>query len=403
MYVYTARDESGALVKGELEGESLTQTQDVLVDRGLFPLTVRPKSLTITFKLPSLMPAKVPFKMLIIFTRQFYTMFKSGVPMSHIFEALIKQSSHEGLRNALKTIEKDVSEGSTLEAAFAKHPTFFNPLYTSMIRVGEVGGVLENSLMELSKVLYAEHRVQTQVKGASLYPKIVAVVLLVVFVVMMVMVVPVFAEFYANYKAELPLPTRMAIWISDFMMQAWYILLAVGGSIFLIYKRFAASEFGSLTVDKLKFKFPVFGNLQLMVVNARFAHLLSSMYRSGLPIARALDVISGTVGNKAFAKDVLSAKESMERGELLSAAMAKSPYFSPMMVEVTAIAEKSGSMDTLLDSAAQFYDEEIDDIMKNFNTLLEPILLFGVFIFVGFLALAVFLPAWNLTRVLLPH
>jgi type IV pilus assembly protein PilC len=400
-YSYTARNAKGGLVTGELEGESIKLVQKALRAQGLFPLKVATQFMSL--KLEDLrIQQKVSIKELVSFTRQFKVMFKAGLPIRKIFETLLRQTSHPELKKALKVIQVDVNQGVSMSKAFSKHPKIFNSLYVNMLAVGEVGGVLDTVLTALSDMLLDEYRIISKVKAATIYPKIVLVVLVLVFIVMMMFVVPAFQDFYAGQKAELPLPTRIIIVASDLTLHYWYVGFAAFAGLYLFWKQFVRMKMGQFILAYFQFRLPVFGILNKLVANARFSNLISSLYDSGLPISRALDIVADTMGNALFAKEVKRVKLQMDQGKNMSAAMATSSYFTPMVIETTGIGEKTGALGEVLKSTAEFYNEEVDGMLKNLTTLIEPLLLLVIFAMVGLLAFAIFMPIWNLSKVVLP-
>lgn len=240
------------------------------------------------------------------------------------------------------------------------------------------------------------------VKSATLYPRIVITVFILVFTGMMSYVVPRFADFYAGYGATLPLPTRMMIGLSDIVVHQGYIVLLVVLAGIFGFKSVLLTPRGRFQWDRLQFKFPVFGRLNRMVVNARFAHLVSALYRSGVSLSRTLGVVGKVMGNKAYEGEVQEINLAVQKGTPLSIAMEGKRFFTPLLVESVAVGEQSGMLDELLDSTARFYDEEVSDMLSRMTTLIEPLLLVGIFFMVGLLALAIFLPMWNVTKLILP-
>ncbi len=268
-----------------------------------------------------------------------------------------------------------------------------------MLAAGEEGGILEQVLSELVKLIEKEDEIRRSVKSAVLYPKIVIFVLVMAVVTLMTVVVPKFSVFYARYGADLPLPTQILIGTSNFIRNFWYIaLLAVGGLVYM-YHRYYNTRTGKFAIDQLRFKLPVFGDLTLKVANARFGHILSSLYRSGLPMPRALEVVANVVGNEAFALEVRKVRDGIQKGSTLSEAMSKQKLFPAVIIETTAVGERTGALDDMLSAVAEHYDLEVGHTIKNLTTLLEPILLVCIFGMVAGLALSIFLPIWNMSRI----
>lgn len=398
---YKARDKDGALITGEIEAASAEELKDSLFHEGMIPIDVSEskgggisaKSITDFFE-------RVRPSELMVFTRQFATLFKAGVSMDTIFATMVKQASSKALKNALLRIRADIAAGATLSQAFARHPRIFNELYVSMLAAGEEAGVLEETLKSLSQLIEKEYEIQKSVKGAVLYPKIIIGVLVMAIIFLMTFVVPKFVDFYGRYGADLPLPTKILIGASNFFRDYWYIALLIVASAVFLWKRFYHTRTGRLKIDRLRFTLPVFGSLNLKVANARFGHILSVLYKSGLAMPRSLEVTSSVIGNVAYALELLKVKDDIQRGATLSEALSRQTYFPPVIIETTAVGERAGALDEMLGTVAEHYDLEVNHTIKNLTTLLEPIMLVGIFAVVALLALAIFLPIWNLSTVI---
>ncbi len=397
VFVYKARDRAGMLVSGTLEGPSVTVVKEALASQGLFPVSVQPRGFDMS--LQTLFQRKIKTHDLVNMTRQFEVMFAAGTPMDRILATLERQTKHEGLKDALGKIHKDVTSGMRLSDAFAKHPRYFGHLYTSMLSVGEIGGVLDRTLKGMTGILGKEDRIKSKIKSATLYPKIVIFALVVVATLMLIFVIPVFSDFYAGYGAKLPLPTQILIVASRILTGYWWLAAGVVGGGFWGWKKFKKTSRGKEFTSYMQFHTPVFGKLNLLAANARFGHLLGALYKSGLPLSRSLEVVADTIDNLRYARDVQHLKQELDKGRALSIAMDEAIYFTPLMKEVTAVGEQTGQLDEMLETTAVYYDEEVDEMLKNLTTLLEPLLLFGIFGMVGLLALAVYMPVWNLSSV----
>ncbi|OGQ50407.1 MAG: hypothetical protein A3I09_03130 [Deltaproteobacteria bacterium RIFCSPLOWO2_02_FULL_47_10] len=399
-FSYKARNQKGALLTGEAEAADSKELQENLFSQGLIPISVRgigKKNINLQgigdiFK-------RVKTEELMIFTRQFYTLFKAGISMDTILSAVSKQLASRTLKEAVQKIKIDVAEGASLSQAFGRHPKVFDEMYVSMIAAGEEGGILEKVLAELVVLLEKEGEIKRNVKSATLYPKIVIFVLILAVTVLMTVVVPKFSTFYAHYGSALPLPTQILIGVSNFTKDYWYIVLAVMAAIVFFYRRYYHTHSGRLKIDKWRMKMPIFGDLSIKIANARFGHILASLYKSGLPMPRSLEVVSNVIGNEAFALEVKKVRDRIQKGSLLSDAMSGTALFPPVMIETTAVGERTGALDEMLSAVADHYDLEIKHTIKNLTTLLEPILLIGIFAVVTVLALSIFLPIWNMSRI----
>ncbi|MBI2501448.1 MAG: type II secretion system F family protein [Deltaproteobacteria bacterium] len=400
LFYYRARDLHGSLITGHLEVLKESDLLARLTDQGLIPVLIREVSSRFRFPSFSLkFQRKIRSEELIVFTRQFQTLFKAGLGMDAILTALIKQCRNKSFREVLLKIRADIAGGSTLAKAFSKHSSLFRDLYVNMLGAGEEAGILDKSLEHLGLLLEKEREIHASVKSATLYPKIVIGVLILATTVLMIFVVPKFATFYSSMDVSLPWPTLFLMGASSFFVHYWFLLAAVifgGYSLFHWYQKTAR---GRLRLGEIAFKLPVFGPLALRVANARFCHIFSALYRSGLPVIRALEIVEGTIENGAFGRDIQRLRTELTRGRSLAEAMSLCSYFTPVVMEAVAAGEKSGALDEMMESIGHHYDTEVGHTVKNLSTLLEPLLLIIVFGMVGLFALAIFLPIWNMTQI----
>lgn len=400
-FQYRARDREGVLITGEIDALSADELKEGLFREGMIPLEVREVRAGLSLQGVSGFFGRVRADELMVFTRQFHTLFKAGVSMDTIFSTMARQAASRSLSNALVRVRSDLASGSTLAQALSRHPRIFNELYVSMISAGEEAGILETVLKNLSDLLERDYAIQKNIKGATLYPKIVITVLVLAVVFLMTYVVPKFVQFYSTYGAELPLPTRIVIFISNFLRNYWFVGIGVVVGLFVVYRRVYNTKVGRLKIDEIRFRIPVFGPLNLKVANARFGHILSALYRSGLAMPRSLEVTANVLGNAAIALEVLRVRDDIQKGTTLSEALSHQTYFPPVIVETTAVGERAGALGEMLSTLAEHYELEVSHTVKNLTTLLEPILLLFIFGFVLLLALAIFLPIWNLSSVVL--
>ncbi len=400
-FYYKARDRDGVLISGEIEAISAQELKEGLFSEGMIPLDVREVTQgSIDFKGMVDYFGRVRPEEIMIFTRQFYTLFKAGVSMDTILAAMTRQMKSKGLQTALIRIRADVASGATLAQAFGRHPKVFNEMYVSMLSAGEEAGILEEVLRHLSDLLVKEYEISKNIKGATLYPKIVLTVLILAVTFLMMFVVPKFVDFYGRYSAELPIPTRLLINISTFVREYWYLILAGIGALVYFYRRFAHTNVGRMKIDRMRLQVPIFGDLNLKVCNARFGHIMSALYRSGLAMPRSLEVVANTIDNAAFALEVRKVRDQIQRGSTLSEAISHQTYFPPIVVETTAVGERAGALGDMLATVAEHFDTEVDHTVRNLTTLLEPFMLVAIFGMVALLALAIFLPIWNMSSVI---
>ena len=400
-FYYKARDSEGVLVTGEIEASSADELKEGLFREEMIPLDVRElkKDAVSRLDISARLFSRVKPEEIMMFTRQFYTLFKAGVSMDAIIAAMARQMKGGSLRNALIRIRADIASGSTLAQAFGRHPKVFSELYVSMLAAGEEAGILDEVLSQLSMLLVKEFEIKKSVKGATLYPKIVMTVLVLAVTFLMIFVVPQFVGFYGRFSAQLPLPTRILIGMSFFVRNYWFVVLGGVGLFVYLYRRYYNTNTGRLAIDKVRFKLPIFGELNIKVANARFGHIMAALYQSGLSMPRSLEVVANVIDNAAFAKEVLTIRDEIQKGASLSDAISHQSYFPPIIVETTAVGERAGALGEMLSTIAEHYDTEVDHTIKNLTTMLEPILLIFIFSMVTLLALSIFLPIWNLSSV----
>lgn len=399
-FFYKARDKKGKLVTGQVEAATPDELKETLFSQGFIPISVKPfKKSGVALQNFADIFTRVKMEDIMMFTRQFYTLFKAGVSMDAILSTIAKQTTSRALKNALTMVKSDVAEGASLSRAFGKHPKVFNELYVSMLKAGEEAGILEKTLFELVKLIEKEDEIARSVKAAILYPKIVITVLILAVTVLITFVVPKFSAFYSHYGADLPLATQLLITISNIIRGYWYIVLVVVIVSLLLFRRYYHTKSGRLRIDGLRLKLPVFGDLNMKIANARFGHILGALYKSGLAMPHGLEVAANTIGNEAVALEILKVKDAIQKGATLSDAMAHGKVFPPVVIEATAVGEKTGALDEMLISVADHYELEVGHTIKNLTTLLEPLLLVAIFGMVALLALSIFLPIWRMSGI----
>jgi type II secretory pathway component PulF len=396
---YKARDKDGSLVTGSLEAASMEETETSLDRLGLIPIKVAIAGRS--FRLPYLKRyfEKVPQQEIIVFSRQLATLFGAGVPLTKALSTLERQSGVAPFRRIVKTLREDIEAGSSLAAALRKHPSVFPELYASMIEAGEAGGILEEVLRRLASMLEKNSENRARIRSATLYPKIVVVGLAIAVVILMSFVVPRFSQLYSSFRIDLPLPTRVLIAISDFALMYWYLFLSVAIAVYAALKAFLRTERGKDLWDRYVIKIPVFGPIILKSVLSRFSRVLGSLYRSGLPILQSLDIVSRAVDNRLIAAEVKRIEAEVRAGKPLSMELGRSGQFPPMVVQMVAVGEDTGNLEEMLEKVSEYYDQEVASSIRNLASTLEPVLLAFIFAIVLFLALAIFLPMWDIIKV----
>ncbi len=323
-------------------------------------------------------------------------MIHSGIPMVTAFTALIEATEDKNFKEVLAKIRGEIQEGISLSDAFAKHPGVFSKLYVSTVAAGETGGVLDVILRRLAELLEHEAEVQANVKSALRYPITVVIAIISAFFVLTTLVVPRFANIFQASGVALPLPTRILILIDMAIRGYWFIVVpSIAAGIFAV-KMYLVTQRGQRQLDYIKLKMPVFGQLFIKMISSRFAQMLMTLDKAGLPILRSLDVISLTLGNSVFAGEIETLRKSVMEGKGIGEPLLQSKFFPKLVAHMIMIGEKSGSMDDMLASIQQHYDREVNSTIKNLTALIEPLLTVGLGLVVLFLALGIYLPMWDL-------
>lgn len=400
VYTYRVRDKSGRIVSGELEGASVTLVAKALRDRGMVPLQVQEKQssmLQTEIKIPGFSNRVKP-KEIVIFSRQFATMVNSGLSLVRALTVLEEQTASDALRDVLGTVRTDVERGTSLSAAMDRHPKIFTDLYVSMIRAGEIGGVLDETLLRLADILEAQLKLRSKIRSAMAYPAVIGMLIVAVTTAMIVFVVPVFTNLYAELGdgASLPLPTQMLVGLSTVIKGYWWLLIILIGSSIWGFSRWISTDGGRLIWDTIKLKLPVFGNLAQKTALSRFSRTLAVLSRTGVPILQALDIVADTSGNRLVAKALDEVKDSVRSGESLAAPLSRHSVFPPMVVQMMTVGEETGELDGMLAKVADFYEGEVEDTVNALTSLIEPLLIVVMGVTVGGILISLYLPIFNI-------
>jgi type IV pilus assembly protein PilC len=401
-YDYRARDKSGAIHAGKMEGSSSAAVAGALREKGYIPLRIDARKSTTLHKeiqIPGF-KKKVKVKEIAIFSRQLATMVNSGLTLIRALTILDEQTDSAVLRQVLGEVRSSVEQGSSLSAALEAHPTVFNNLYVSMVRAGEVGGSLDETLVRLADTLEAAVRLRSKVKSAMAYPVVVLVLIVVIVTGMLVFVVPIFEGMYADLGGTLPAPTQLLITISGILTGFWWLILfGLVGSI-VGFKRWKKTEAGLAAWDRFKVKLPVFGQLVQKVAISRFARTFAVLSRTGVPILQTLDIVSSTSGNWLMSEATRDIQASVKRGESLVAPLHRHEIFPPMVTHMMAVGEETGALDTMLAKVADFYDAEVDDTVNALTSLIEPLLIVVMGVVVGGILISLYLPMFNIANLI---
>jgi type IV pilus assembly protein PilC len=395
-FKYSVRDRSGKLVNGELAAETEAALVQRLKQMGYAPVSISKSNagLKTEFAIPGFGP-KVKLKDLAIFSRQFATMINSGLSLMRSLSILSEQTESTELARVLAEVRNDVEAGGALSASMGKHPKIFPPLMVNLCKAGEIGGFLDAVLLQIAENYESEVKLRSKIKSAMTYPVVVGVIALIAMTIMLTFVVPSFAKIFSSLGSKLPAPTQILVDLSHAMkiLLPLSIVLAIAGTI--VWKRISHLEEVRRRVDPLKLKIPVFGLLFQKVAIARFARNLGTMIRAGVPILQALDIVADTTGNFTITAAVRDVQESVRQGEALTQPLSQHDVFPPMVVQMMAVGEDTGALDTMLAKIAEFYDQEVEATTEALTALIEPIMIAVLGGLVGAMIVALYLPIFD--------
>ena len=396
-FSWEGKSRDGKKRKGDMEAPSEAVVQTQLRRQGIIVSKIkeRGKGLDIEIRIPGFEP-KVSTKDLVVFTRQFATMIDAGLPLVQCLDILSSQQENKTFKRMLLEIKNDVESGSTFADALKKHPKAFDELFVNLVSAGEIGGILDTILNRLAAYIEKAMKLKKQVKSAMTYPATVVSIAVIVIGVILVFVIPAFEKMFKDFGGALPAPTQIVINISNFIQD--YILFIIGGIILLVFvfKKIYATKKGRLKIDALALKTPIFGILIRKVAVAKFTRTLGTMVSSGVPILDGLDITSKTAGNKIVENAIIDVRQSISEGNTIAEPLAKSGVFPPMVCQMIAVGEESGSVDTMLNKIADFYDDEVDDAVGNLTSMMEPLLMLFLGTTVGGLVIAMYLPIFKI-------
>jgi MSHA biogenesis protein MshG len=397
-FKYRVRDRSGKAMAGTIDAPNLQMAGDRLFQLGYFPIKIEEEGGTVPLNLSDLWQRfqQVKFEDIIFFSQQLSTLYKAGVPLLTGLISLAEQSENKKMKVMLKAISQQIEQGSTLFEAMTKYPEVFTPVYVNMIRAGETSGMLGQTLDRFVTLADREMRTRQRVKEATRYPKIVVLSLTIAFGVLIAFVIPRFAEVFSRFNTPLPLPTRVMIGINNVFHTYWYIVLAALFGIPLLVRHYIRTPQGKYLWDRFKIRIPVFGPLFLKIALSRFAYIFVMLNQSGIPILQTLSITSSTIDNVILSQSIEEIGKKVREGSSLTDAMSETGRFTPLVIQMLSVGESSGTLDEMLMRVTEYYDIEVENSIKKLSTYVEPTLTLFLGVVVLFLALAVFLPWWNL-------
>ena len=397
-FKYRVRDKFGKAIVGTIEAPTPQMAGDQLYNLGYFPISIQEVGEAISLNLSDIWMRfqKVKSEELIVFSQQLSTLYKAGLPLLTGLGSITEQVKSDKFRGILKEIHGQIEGGSTLHGAMARYPQVFSPIYVNMVRAGETSGMLGESLDRFVALADRELTTRQRLKDATRYPIIVIVTLVIGFVALVYLVIPRFAQVFARFNTSLPLPTRIMIGVNTLSHTYWYLVLLVLLGIPIILWRYLKTSNGKYLWHRLKIRIPALGPIFLKIALSRFAYTFAMLNRSGIPILQTLEITSTTINNIYLSQSIEEISRKVREGSSLTDAMRESGKFTPLVLQMISVGETTGGLDGMLMRVAEYYDIEVENAVKKMSTYIEPVLTLFLGVVVLFLALAVFLPWWNI-------
>ncbi len=395
-FTWEGVDRSGKALKGEMEGTGVAQVNSMLRRQGINPKKVKKKSKALSFGKPKVKPKDIA-----IFSRQLATMLSAGLPVVQSFDIVAKGSDNSSMRDLIMKIKHDVESGTNLTEALSKHPLYFDSLYCSLVGAGEQAGILDTLLEKIATYKEKIENIKSKIKSALTYPTAIVIVAFIITAILLIFVIPQFESLFKDFGADLPALTSMVIKMSKFFTDWWWAIF--GGIIGTVigfgyaYKRSIKMQH---MMDRVLLKAPIIGEIIRKATIARFARTLSTMFAAGVPLVDALDSVAGAAGNSVYEQGTKEIQADVTTGTQLQVAMERVNLFPNMVVQMVAIGEESGELDSMLSKIADIFESEVDDAVDSLSSLLEPIIMAFLGVVVGGMVVAMYLPIFKLASVM---
>jgi type IV pilus assembly protein PilC len=396
LFAYKARNLSGKLLTGKIEAESREEAIAQLRNKNYYVVQIN-TAMDFKIDLDKLFNLKIKVKDLAVFCRQAATMIEAGIPLLQCLNILAQQTENKKMREILKAVIMDIENGKSLSEAFKVHQRYLPGIFIDMLTAGEVSGTLDQAMDRLANQFEKDHELKEKIKSAMTYPLVIGAFAFLAMVILLVVVVPVFVEIFEQVGAELPLPTRIMLGVSKACTNFWFLILPAPLLLYFGLKSFAATDRGKVITDRLLLKLPVYGKLTQKTITARFARTLATLLKSGVPLMQSLETVENVVGNTQVTKIIKAARENIKEGENMSPILLNASFFPPMAVNMIAIGEESGALDALLEKVAIYYEQEVETLVAKLSSVIEPLMIAGVGIMVGFIAVSIYLPLFGLS------
>ena len=399
-FAYKGRDAGGKLIEGVLEGASAGGVADLLLGRGVTPVSIEEtRSKAAGGSAFSPFKPRVEHVDILLFSRQLHTLLKAGVPIMRALNGLQESATNPSMKEVVRDVRESLEAGRELSVSLARHPKVFSPFYISMVRVGEATGLLDEIFLRLFEHMEFERFMREQVKSALRYPMFVVLAMAVAIVVVNLFVIPAFAKVFQGFGAELPLMTRLLLGFSEFMVTWWPAMLVAVIAGVVAFRAWVGTAGGRMQWEAIALRFPIAGKIVSKAAMARFARSFALSTRSGVPVMQALSNSAQTVDNSYIAARIEGMRDTVERGESVLRAAIASGFFTPVVLQMVAVGEESGALDDMMEEVGQMYQREVEYELKTLGQQIEPILIVCLGVLVLILALGIFLPMWDLGKV----
>jgi len=402
IFEYSVRDRGGKIVKGRIEAANQAAVVNRLKTMGLAPLAiseVNTGGMRTEISIPGFTD-KIGLKDLAIMARQLATMINAGLSLLRALSILAEQTENKALAKVVGHVRSDVETGSSFSSSLGKHPQVFPPLMINMVKAGEVGGFLDQVLMSIASNFENEVKLRGKIKSAMTYPVVVFIIAIIAVIGMLLFIVPVFAGMFSSLGGQLPLPTQVLVSMSNFLKVGIWPMLVVVGVFMFWWGRHKNDRAVRERLDPIKLKVPVFGKLFQKIAVSRFTRNFGTMIHAGVPILQALDIVGETSGNIVIERAAKSVQESVRTGQSLSAPLSRHPVFPPMVVQMMAVGEDTGALDTMLEKIADFYDDEVEATSEQLTSLIEPLMIVVLGTLIGSMIIALYMPIFSIFNII---
>jgi type IV pilus assembly protein PilC len=397
-FQYSARSPQGRIVSGVIEAGNQAMVARQLRDKGLTPTNIVAGRESAARQTHRGRTGRVRLDDLVVFSRQFSTMIRAGLPLIEVLNILSEQAEKVNLKKILKQVENDVEAGASLTEALVKHPRVFGTFFVSMVRAGEAAGMLASILDQIAQYLEKLASLQRKIKSAIVYPTVLSIVAFALLIFLMTVVVPVFIDIFAQLEQKLPVPTRITVFVYSLMTDYWLYSLVVVAVIVASLVAWYRTKSGRFLIDKTKLRMPIFGPLFLKVAIAKFTRTLSTLIKSGVNILSALDIVATTSGNAVIEEAIVKTRISIQSGESISHPLTESMVFPPMVTRMIDVGERVGSLESMLSKIADFYEDQVDAAVAGLTSLIEPLMIVMLGLVIGFIVISMFLPLFSMVN-----